>query len=671
MPPEDRRIRKRTEKGAEYGTYIASLDMPRLSQLLTLPAASLAAARRSPAKPRRTSDREGRAEKAKNGSERLKPKTLNTASQGTTRTAPGTCDADDLQQDRITPAKQSQERFQLETLLSNRTSSRANTINFAAHAQAMPRLRSTPSSVTAGQRRDAPTAPSSVHRKLTKEAAARLLNLRHPYRSPSLACSRSSQEGAEAKKLPEGKRRMSSLHSGSVASGSQQKPSAGRRLPVEHRARSSSPAVTYTRRSPSPEHEPHLLDAVPPVRVYKLTGMTNGHGDVRQLITKRVDYRTQATPAPATQNGVKLFITIVNDEYSDSQDGVMDDYDPHARALAIAHAYAPDGQLDGNDSESNAARTVYDNDYDVDEPEVQSEHQMHNFHSSPMPSVVSYAEDVASQDDHAADHDHLHSEYGLPPTSSPYRKARRIAEPLEGRQRPRKSDYEPQAQEVIRDAVVIFKSLICSRDAYPNKLLERSWASEAWQQAALALDIKLAPNTETLNIIMQYSWNLRGEIKNVARSLVPAAYSFKAGITARSRVYNQERAAFLRRGHAFVYEVMALPFPCAADHVGLYEAEVIQAVINRVFYKSATDEGIVLARVYDPFPIVGLALVLTAVECAIDEWESGVFTKVKFSEEKYSSMYKVHLQELCAFEEESGADRIVNDICTNISARGR
>ncbi len=40
-------------------------------------------------------------------------------------------------------------------------------------------------------------------------------------------------------------------------------------------------------------------------------------------------------------------------------------------------------------------------------------------------------------------------------------------------------------------------------------------------------------------------------------------------------------------------------------------------MVNRVYYKSATDDGIVIADVYELFPFVALALILTAVSFAL------------------------------------------------------
>ncbi|CDO71945.1 hypothetical protein BN946_scf184940.g92 [Trametes cinnabarina] len=392
------------------------------------------------------------------------------------------------------------------------------------------------------------------------------------------------------------------------------------------------------------------------------------------IAQKRVDYRTQATPQPGTsQGGVRLVAGFLNDRYSDDDDAsaAFDNYVAHPRAVLNSYAYGQQSSENDRDVTPDAthALTPYDNDEPFDGDSAPDAAQQDSDAGQPVAfsspqSAVSYATDEQCTNARSASPLQEH-----PANVGNYRKARRIIEAQEGsRQRARKGDYEPEAQEVLREAAVVFKSLLCSRDAYPNKLSEKTWAVDAWHAAAAKLDIKLAPTNEVLGLVAQYSWNLRGEIKNTARSLVPGAYGLKAGLTSQSWLYNRERAGFLRKARAFAYENIN---DTAEDHVGLYEAEIIQSIINRVFYKTATDDGVVLAKIYEPFPFVGLALILTAIQCSLDEWDTGAFSKVTFSEESYSGIYHRHLQELHAFEAESGADRILTEICARISARGR
>lgn len=48
------------------------------------------------------------------------------------------------------------------------------------------------------------------------------------------------------------------------------------------------------------------------------------------------------------------------------------------------------------------------------------------------------------------------------------------------------------------------------------------------------------------------------------------------------------------------------------EHTGIYQAPILGDLVNAVWYSSSTADGVVINE-YDPFPIVGFALVLTAV----------------------------------------------------------
>lgn len=92
----------------------------------------------------------------------------------------------------------------------------------------------------------------------------------------------------------------------------------------------------------------------------------------------------------------------------------------------------------------------------------------------------------------------------------------------------------------------------------------------------------------------------------------------------------------------------------------------IQQVINNVLFKNKGDDGIHWAKHYNPFPVVGFALAITAVginpyvvrfthsitqiKCAINEWESGAREMIVFKEHEYSSVFRSHLASLEEFK---------------------
>ncbi|EIW62734.1 uncharacterized protein TRAVEDRAFT_43071 [Trametes versicolor FP-101664 SS1] len=146
--------------------------------------------------------------------------------------------------------------------------------------------------------------------------------------------------------------------------------------------------------------------------------------------------------------------------------------------------------------------------------------------------------------------------------------------------------------------------------------------------------------------------------------------AYRFWVSAKSAVHlrNRKKVTLLRENDAFVYRKRG---KTVDDHKGLYQAEIIQQMANRVYFKKRTDDGILLRAQYSPFPVPALALILTAVECAIDEWTDGSWTKVSFTEEAYRAAYEHHLEELNMFETTSGDLKVVSQICKRIYDDGR
>ncbi|KAF8547284.1 hypothetical protein OG21DRAFT_1425178, partial [Imleria badia] len=81
----------------------------------------------------------------------------------------------------------------------------------------------------------------------------------------------------------------------------------------------------------------------------------------------------------------------------------------------------------------------------------------------------------------------------------------------------------------------------------------------------------------------------------------------------------------------------------------IYITPAIQQVINAVLFKNKSDDGVKWARYYEPFPKAGFVLALTAIECVINEWESGMCKMIMFKEHEYLAVYRKHLVSLNKF----------------------
>ncbi|KIM63104.1 hypothetical protein SCLCIDRAFT_118117, partial [Scleroderma citrinum Foug A] len=63
------------------------------------------------------------------------------------------------------------------------------------------------------------------------------------------------------------------------------------------------------------------------------------------------------------------------------------------------------------------------------------------------------------------------------------------------------------------------------------------------------------------------------------------------------------------------------------------------------------DKGIKHLACFKPFPLPALALVLTAIECCIDKWMTGMQMDILFMAQDYFSGYDSHLKCLQEFDE--------------------
>ncbi|KAH9846760.1 hypothetical protein C2E23DRAFT_947339, partial [Lenzites betulinus] len=142
-------------------------------------------------------------------------------------------------------------------------------------------------------------------------------------------------------------------------------------------------------------------------------------------------------------------------------------------------------------------------------------------------------------------------------------------------------------------------------------------------------------------------------------------YGFEISSNRNVVARNRARYETLKTKDTFVWRKRAKNL---ASCQGLYEAKIFQLVASKVYFKGPTDDGVVLLEFYRPFPLVGIALIATAVQCAIDEWAKGTFSRVTFSDSAYSTDYARHLKNLESYAKVS--PDIVNSIRSRLFEDG-
>ncbi|KAF5328931.1 hypothetical protein D9758_016818 [Tetrapyrgos nigripes] len=211
-------------------------------------------------------------------------------------------------------------------------------------------------------------------------------------------------------------------------------------------------------------------------------------------------------------------------------------------------------------------------------------------------------------------------------------------------------------QRLLDIAFVFFRHLMLHRTPWVKEKSEQAdaMALGAWQLALNFLidrcnysDQAAQPTEVELNIIKQQLAQYRGEIKDIARGFIGAphgpAFRFVTPHTIENQNINRALVVELKsKEHSFIFKNRN---PAIGEAKVYFGSPIIDCVVNGVWFnKGLKSEGI--REGFFPeqiIPIPALALILTAIEFCIDEWQDGMQKPGKFSMDIYSSRYDSHL----------------------------
>ncbi|KAH9983845.1 hypothetical protein BJV77DRAFT_1041173 [Russula vinacea] len=130
----------------------------------------------------------------------------------------------------------------------------------------------------------------------------------------------------------------------------------------------------------------------------------------------------------------------------------------------------------------------------------------------------------------------------------------------------------------------------------------------------------------------------RSTVKEKIMPLVERYYGFETSKAPEGLSHNIELARALKTDGAFSKgdEEHALP----------YRHRIIQQAINIIWFNDRSSDGVVFPNYFNPMPYEAIAVVLTAIECCIDEWSHGPWVKIPFAYGNYKEVYCDHLDAL-------------------------
>ncbi|KAJ7787795.1 hypothetical protein B0H14DRAFT_2629001 [Mycena olivaceomarginata] len=235
--------------------------------------------------------------------------------------------------------------------------------------------------------------------------------------------------------------------------------------------------------------------------------------------------------------------------------------------------------------------------------------------------------------------------------------------------RARAKDYDSMTQEIVSMAVTYFRCLLATEDTFPDHTSETHLLTLTWtmarQEHKLAMDMTL----DIAKLITSRTSQMRGELKTKVRVLVKLTFSFESDQNKCNVRKNHQLAEDLKEGMGYAYKTS----PSKADsRKGLYKAPLIQKSLNVMWFANCRSEGATYPEMFGPIlhkPT--LALVLTAIECGIDEWATGIKADVPFTSADYRSVYIDHIKAMTDFETRSAPRDILGNILTRLHNIGR
>ncbi|KAF8201297.1 hypothetical protein K438DRAFT_1582366, partial [Mycena galopus ATCC 62051] len=228
--------------------------------------------------------------------------------------------------------------------------------------------------------------------------------------------------------------------------------------------------------------------------------------------------------------------------------------------------------------------------------------------------------------------------------------------------RARAKDFDSITQELVSTAVMYFSCLVATEDAFPDHTSETHLLTLAWAMARDEHKIVMDMTPDIAKIITSRTSQLRGELKTKVRGLVELTFGFQTGQNKKDVRKNWQLAEDLKDDMGYAYEKNpSKPEGCK----GLYKANIIQQSTNLMWFSNRRAEGATHPEIFGPaLPKPTLALMLTAVECGIDEWATGIKTDVPFTAADYRSIYLDHIKSLTDFEKRSAPRDILGNILT-------
>ncbi|KAH7097242.1 hypothetical protein BKA62DRAFT_675231 [Auriculariales sp. MPI-PUGE-AT-0066] len=150
--------------------------------------------------------------------------------------------------------------------------------------------------------------------------------------------------------------------------------------------------------------------------------------------------------------------------------------------------------------------------------------------------------------------------------------------------------------------------------------------------------------------------HIRGAIVGYVRSNAPTDFGFSTLTKDEVKLFGKrflypDNPNFLhsvhfceldRQGNSNRYKL----FGNIIERKGAYRHPLIESTIREVFFQGSEPLGVEFPDAFNPMPFVTVALVATAMECALYEWQEGTRKRCDFTAEKFGGSFQARVEAL-------------------------
>ncbi|KAG1867723.1 hypothetical protein F4604DRAFT_1927517 [Suillus subluteus] len=273
------------------------------------------------------------------------------------------------------------------------------------------------------------------------------------------------------------------------------------------------------------------------------------------------------------------------------------------------------------------------------------------------PLLLSSSSDSESQPEAQVDHTDEEDNNDIAEGLSPV--AQGTKGPLD---RMKASDFDDVSKEILVMATSIFQCFIVTQVPFPDNIaVETKLAKAAWHEACQikGINVKLTPSG--VKMLLTRTSQVCRELKIKMRSLTASFFGFRTSNSNSVIRQNRDLAESLKDGSVFAFK----------SKKGIYKMELLQLGVNVMWFANRHDKGIIYHKYFNPMPIEVITLVLTTIECCINEWLQGLKEDVKFTSATYGTVYYGHFGSLQCFNERMAPYKLLERICTNLHDTAR